>query len=235
MRRLKRERRHFRRKRKGRRGRIILILSAFFLLLYSGNKAYLWVHRTPLFKLKEVKIQGNLLLSKDSLLEEAGITPGLNLFKIRGESVEERLLQNPRIKWVEVKRRFPGTLHLKVKEKESIGRFNGSYVLTDDGEIIEGEAGRELPSVIGKDRESAKEGAKLLKALGDLPYERVDATDPDEIHLFITPRREVRLGRGDYEMKISRLIRILKEFSERSEEIDVIDLRFKDQAILINR
>ncbi|MCH7760650.1 FtsQ-type POTRA domain-containing protein [candidate division TA06 bacterium] len=247
-----------RRRRKRKIGRrILLLLLGMGLLSFSGNQAYHWVNRTPFFALKEVDIQGNFVLPEGFLLEQSGVTLGLNLFQIDGKKVKEQLLQIPRVKWVEVRRQWPGTLRLLVKEKNSIGSLNGSYEVGEDGELFQVRGRRDLPSIVGENPEGIKEGVILLSFLAGteglsqiesleesgvrpmgrsseevFPMDRMDVTNPDDILLYLTPHRLVHMGRGNYEEKVNRLKLLLEEFQRRGEVYRSIDLRFKDQAIV---
>ena len=186
----------------------------------------------PLFSLKEIVVEGNSALPKEFLIRESGITPGLNLFQIQGREVRERLQKIPRIQWVEVRRRFPGTLHLSIKEKESIGRFNGTYEVSEKGELLEKRGDQNLPSIVGKDPEGIKEGVRFLQSLSHLPMDHLDVSNPQDLLLFLSPSRKVHLGKGDYEEKILHLKSLLEELNQKRVDFHSIDLRFNGHAVI---
>lgn len=235
-------RRKRKRKKVGRR--VLLLFLAAGLLGFFSSKTYKWAHRTSFFALKEVIVQGNLIIPQALLLEQSGITTGLNLFQIQGRDVRDRLLRIPRVKWVEVRRRWPGTLRVFVREKESIGFLNNTYEVMEDGELfllsaedqIQESRTAELPSLVGRDPdrllEGVQEGVRLLRFLGDFPLDRIDVTDPENILLYLTPHQKVYLGRGDYEKKVAHLKRLVEELEERGEDYRTVDLRFTDQAVI---
>jgi cell division septal protein FtsQ len=196
-----------RRKRKKKKigRRVLILLLGIGLFSFCILRTHDWVKQAPFFTLKEIVIQGNTALTEGFLLEQSGITPGLNLFQIRGTKVKERLLQIPRVKWVEVRRRWPGTLHVMVREKEPIGRLNDSYEIGKNGELFPIEnsgvatsarmgvksieirdqtESAHLLSIVGSNsigdeiqEDGVREGAMLIRALTDQGHIPVERID----------------------------------------------------------
>jgi cell division septal protein FtsQ len=87
-------------------------------------------------------------------------------------------------------------------------------------------------------QDGVREGARLIKALADqdqIPVERIDVRDPRNVILYLTSSKKVLLGRGGYENKIEHLSLLLQEIETSNRNYRKIDLRFRDQAIIMNR
>lgn len=124
------------------------------------------------FRLKEVKLETNGELTEEQFVELSGIDLTATLFAIRLREIRERMLVRPGIVSVELSRRLPGTLRVKILERVPIawlecrplgivGRDPASGLLLDEGGVCfpcedwMGEKARALPVVLVS---QAKEG-----------------------------------------------------------------------------
>ena len=93
----------------------MLILSG--MLWLSGGTAYLgWSYfQQPL---KDVRISGNQLLEPAEVLKISGLQPGILLADLDPYLVASRIKSHPIVKKVDVRREFPGSLHLVLFEQD---------------------------------------------------------------------------------------------------------------------
>ncbi|MBC7252483.1 MAG: FtsQ-type POTRA domain-containing protein [Actinobacteria bacterium] len=137
----------------GRRGRVRMLL---LTLLAASLGAMVWVYFfTDTLNVKRVEIYGNCNLDPDYLRSISGVTPRTHLLKMDVKAVEKAVLAEPYVLRVEVRRRFPHTVVLKVMERTPIGYLvqNGRFHLVDgEGLVLEStDRRRELPEITGFD------------------------------------------------------------------------------------
>lgn len=89
--------------------RVILALLLVFV-------AYV-VFRSPLFQIQRVLVQGNSAVGRAEIEESAAVPLGRNIFEVDLRQARERLLRIPMLKDVEVYRRLPSTVVIRVVER----------------------------------------------------------------------------------------------------------------------
>ncbi|MDH7576420.1 MAG: FtsQ-type POTRA domain-containing protein [Bacillota bacterium] len=90
---------------------IILFCAAGVFALYCFSQS-------PFFALQYLEVEGLKRLSLAEVKRESGLTEGSNLFQIDCAQARKRLLAHPLIEQVEVKRRMPRTVLIKLRERE---------------------------------------------------------------------------------------------------------------------
>ncbi len=95
----------------------MLILAG--MLWLSGGTAYLgWSYfQQPL---KNVRVTGNRLLQPTEVLKMSGLRPGMLLAELDPYLVASRIQSHPIVKKINVRREFPGSLHLMLFEQDPI-------------------------------------------------------------------------------------------------------------------
>jgi cell division septal protein FtsQ len=93
------------------------VLLAAFVLLALGALAFL-IYQSPLFMVREVKVEGAQRLTCERLTAVAAIPEGSTLLRLDATGIESRLEADPWVESVEVSRSFPSTVLLTVKERE---------------------------------------------------------------------------------------------------------------------
>jgi hypothetical protein len=106
------------------------ILAIIFILIWL-------IFYSAIFRLKEVIIEGNRLVSADDIAET--INSDDNIFRINTDEIEEKIIKiNPIIKDVAIYRGIPNALKIVVLEKMPIGVWvsgDNYYLLDDEGYI----------------------------------------------------------------------------------------------------
>lgn len=107
------------------------------LLLIAGG---LIVTKSNVFLIKDIKINGENLVTKDLIDEKLQSIKGENIFFIKSSEVEKTLKSDPYVNSISLKRHFPSTLEVNVKEK-NIGyyvKYGNEYdVISSDLVLIE--------------------------------------------------------------------------------------------------
>lgn len=85
--------------------------------LLAGYR-YLTVH--PYFSLQQLRIEGNERLDQETVLQLAGINTGDNSLAVDMGRAKTRLMRNPWIKDVLIRRILPDTLQIHIQEREAV-------------------------------------------------------------------------------------------------------------------
>ena len=71
------------------------------------------------FTVRDVRIVGNDRIPASEIIRLSGVRTGMPLLSLSGETVEQRLKQNPTLKFRYMEKQMPGTVILAVKEREA--------------------------------------------------------------------------------------------------------------------
>ena len=93
------------------------------------------------FRVLTVQIKGNDRLDSHEIARKSGVKYGENVFLLSKRNIRERLMTDPFIDEVTVKKRPPGSVLLEIQERLVIGYVQSggkAYLLDKEGMIIEG-------------------------------------------------------------------------------------------------
>ena len=126
-------------KRKRRNKRIKNILKVLLMLLIViGGITFAMV--SPIFNIKEIKVIDNEQISSDTVISLSELSSNQNIFRFNKLQVENNIKTNPYIENVEIHRKIPNTVEIKVTERvhsysvSFMGKF--AYVNTQ-GYVLE--------------------------------------------------------------------------------------------------
>ena len=215
------------------------------------------VFMTPLFNIREIRVEGNTVVELQTIKEKIGGVIGTNLFAMRSRNIEESLLEISQISNVRVnKKLIPPSLEITIEESIPAAYMlsGSSVIVVDTSLIVIDDAGLyntdTLPSVSGIGVPSYKlnerlaadstEKADLLeellynldrsKLLDRVTYISID--DITDIRFNYDNRLEVMCGSA---LELERKLRMFKEsinsgsISENS--IGTMDLSVPGQAV----
>lgn len=199
----------------------------------AGYGAHYFVYHSPRFALKQMKItrsghgRQRQQVSAESLERRAAVPIGTNLLSIDTRTIETRLLGEPWLKTVSVRRELPATLRVDVTEHEpaALIALESLYLCDGDGEVFKRASSAEtsgLPVITGVGRaayvlEPAYARAQIAVALAALArYQQLPTRPPvGEVHidrfvgatLYTRQGLAIQLGRGEPAELDSRLAR----------------------------
>ncbi|MCK5684742.1 FtsQ-type POTRA domain-containing protein [bacterium] len=231
---------------------IIILLSVFAIyeLDYICRK-------TLYFKINDIVIKGNNIVSSETLLKMSGINIFDNTLSTDFLEVKNRIMKNPWIKSVEINRTLDNVVEINIKERSSsyvtVAGNGKRYVISEDGVVLSGvESIAKIsenqnmvisglfPSVpvlgivAGKDR--FKKAINWLKKLGSYDFGRIT-----EIHVGDDSNFFFRLKDGmkifvnsvkELESKLVFLKKILYKIDLQKLYIQYIDLRVNRGLII---
>jgi cell division protein FtsQ len=200
----------------------------------------------PVFPIGHIAFFGNRHLTDDEVKALSGIHPGVSLAAISGKNVGRQLLKSPWVRSVSVRREFPDTLSIVIKETEPFALLDMNehlFLIDEKGRLLEELKDDSVPflPVITcdpfREKEGFSEAINLVRLMNNkgLSSERdcieITAHKPQELSVTIDGT-VVKVGAGGYEEKIERLIHLEEKIKSMGIFVDYIDLRFSDKAIV---
>ena len=177
-------------------------IAAIALIVCSGGivaaiKIVPWVNRSPLFTVKDIRVEGCMRIDKAEAVRQSGVVPGMRMMQLSPAGVKKTLERMAWVRRAHVARRFPSTVAIRIEERKPIALVNCGRVryLDEDGVLLPLFAATysNLPVVSGfmldtSGRLSAAALARVKRFLADC--ETANASVPKRISQadFSTPR-----------------------------------------------
>jgi cell division protein FtsQ len=207
-----------------------------------------YVRTSPRFAVSEIITHGGKRRGPDEIASIAGISKGQNVFSIDLDRSRARLAADPWIESAELTRQLPGSISIRISEREAAGivaMSEGTYLVTRDGLVIKRvEAGDPLDfhvvtgvplKTLVDDREGA---TRTIRHALDLAfdYDRsplAQRSPVEEVHVepsgdmtLIAGKSGVvlRMGAAPYRRKLDQAVRIVGELDRRGAKPDTIML-----------
>ena len=198
------------------------------------------------FHVERFVFTGNEHLSDEELKNLAGFTGNENLLTISNNKIFEKMIGSPWIRSVSIRKELPDSLHILIKEAEPFALFDLKgrlFIVDEKGKMLEELKDTSVPFLpvitgtpFGK-KEVFSEALNLVRAIKDkgLLFEKehieIIAYKPQEMSVNLDGV-VVKVGAGDYEDKLDRLIELEGEIKKRNIHVDYIDLRFANKAVV---
>jgi len=165
------------RKRKTNR-RLVLLISVFFLLIIC-----VIYFQSPLSHVGKISVKGNLSLTKKEIIEKSGISSQTNIWNMKNEDIEKKLLQLSQIKSVTIKKNLPNKVNIEIKEYKQIATLatgtSFSPVL-ENGVVLRNNSIKALNGPILTNFQKGKYLKHMAEQLQQLPSEITNSIS--EIH-----------------------------------------------------
>lgn len=224
---------------------LTLLVAAVVTLAWGVHR---YAQTTPRFAIVNLEVEGTKRLARDDVLATARVEKGQNLFSLDIEGAERALVASPWISSAHVTRRLPGTVRLKVVERDprAILVMDGkNFLVSTDGTPFK-ELGRgdphDFPVITGvsltemhRDRRAEMERLArtmaLLRQYEELPLGRTHPVQ--EVHLTDTGAASLvvgdsgttlHLGATPWKQKLLRAERVLSKAERAGGTPEVIFL-----------
>jgi len=204
------------------------------------------------FRVREFKVVGGDKIGGSEIVSLAGLSHGMNMWKIHPENIEEKLKRHPWLRHVSVRREFPHRIVIRVEERlaTAIVVLNRLYYVDGDGVLFK-EVGRDekvdFPLVTGlkisdfeTDREATQKKIQEALRLNELFAGRSMALS--EIHFASGPQSlklypmafpvAITFGWGDWQNKLSRLEKVMAVWKGKESRLAFLDLSFDHQVVV---
>lgn len=221
---------------------IPLCVVSMFTLVYFLSR------EEPLFFLKHVKIEGVHQLKDSDIISRVSPFLKESLIKVDVTKMTEVLTTHPFVREVSVRRVFPFSLVIDVKEKRPSAlwvRKSGEVsVLDETGEpyrplargegkglfVIHASDRNDVKSLYGDVTGWMKEGVIKREGLSEVAYAEGSVT------LFTMDEGvEIILGKEDQKQRLKKAMAVLEDAKKRGLLIKCIDARFERGAIIQER
>lgn len=231
------------------------VLRALFgvLLVIGIGSGVAWgarryVRTSVRFGVSEVVTLGGKHRTAEDLANTAGITKGTNVFSIDLDRARQRLLADPWIESAEISRQLPGTITIRVTERDPAGivaMSEGTYLVTREGLVVKRvEAGDPVDyhvvtgiplTALLEDREgAARTVRRALDLASDYDRSPLSQRAPlSEVHVesngdmtLIVGKSGIalRMGAAPYRRKLERAVESVAALDRRGAKPDVIML-----------
>ena len=142
--------------------RIPLLLIAFiFLSTYNPNKfGSTLEEKYTFFEIKNIKIVNNFLIEKSEINEKLSKIYNKNIFFVKRNDIEESLKKVNFLEKIEVKKKYPDTIIIKIFETKPVANLlknKVKYILDSSSNLILFENNlnfNKLPYIFGVDAEN---------------------------------------------------------------------------------
>jgi cell division protein FtsQ len=233
----------------GRRPIVKGALAVLFAALAAGAAlhGWRWASRSHALQIRTIRFEGLTRATADELLALSPVKPGDHLLSADVDAMEHALSRHPWVRSVEIRRRWPPRLDVKVSERTAVALVDlgGLYLVDNEANVFkraEAGDGLDLPLVTGigrNDYVQRRAAAEPLLA-GALALARAwkdDGVDAEaelsEIHvdpgdgttIYVGAEgTQVRLGSGDLAAKLVRLRSVLSALRAEGKKAEVLHL-----------
>jgi cell division protein FtsQ len=228
-------------------GTVLVSISLLFLYVYQ------YLLTCPNLKLEDVVVTGVEGEIMQELLQMSGLSPGSSLLAISLKEVKRKIEKHPWVRFVELEKRFPHTLVVRVKEEapSAIVLMDRLYYMDDSGRVfkkVDQADDVDYPVITGVslksgDKEQRLKLAALVLASLELEKGQWSLEDLSEIHVerdgivslyFRSFEAVIRLRAAELGEKMDELKKIV-EHLDRSGRIHMvrgINLNYRDGAAI---
>lgn len=139
-----------------RRSIAAMVIMVAILLTLSFNLEY--------FNISEIKVSGNSTLNSEEIMKLSELSNGSNIFKFKSSTVKTKILRNPYVLDVKIKRSLPNKVELEVAERKAMFyiAYNEEFYIIDSNAIVlekrDSIEGMTLAKIEGIDLSTAKIG-----------------------------------------------------------------------------
>ena len=219
---------------------VLLILVLIFLSTYSPNKFDLILEKNNTFlKIQKIKIVNNFLIKSSEIKEKLSTIYNRNIFSIKKKDIEEPLKEINFLEKVEVKKKYPNTIVVKIFETKPVAilyKNKAKYLLDSSSNLIFFENNmnfNQLPSVFGIGAENY-----FVYFFNQLENNNFPINDIKKFYFF-------QIGRWDLQLANDKMIKLphdnIEDAIKKSIELlnrkdfqnyNIIDLRVDGKIIV---
>ncbi len=211
------------------------LLAVFiFLSSYNPNLKNIQISH---FNIKQIILEHDEIIDKDLLKKQLNYLYEENLFFLNNENIKKEIKNLEFVESFTVKKIYPNTLKLTIKEKEFIAiliKEKKKYFISDNGNVVKYKdinKFKNLPTVLnGGDQffamyQSLKNTNFPIKMIKSYYFFESGRWD-----LIIEDNKVIKLPIKDYKKSLKNFMKIIN--SEEFNEYSLFDYRIKDQIIL---
>jgi cell division protein FtsQ len=210
----------------------VLYLGAGGLIAYA---LLMWLVSLPLFALHRIEILGHLRHIDESqvrLVSTRGIRG--NFFTVDLDKVRVAFEKLPWVREARISRHWPDTLIVELVEHAPLGRWNGKFLLSEEGVVFKTSSKASLPSLSGFDgsgeevAEAYRRYSKTLATVG-MHIRELSLSQRRSWRLKTEEGLEIALGRVEPDIRLERFSQLYPHVTEKlGSAPSYVDLRYAD-------
>ena len=228
-----------------------LVLAGIVALLVAARYSYRRLLTSGNFALSEIVVTGEKRAGKEEIISLSGARIGENILTMDLNGMAKRVESQPWIGKATVRRVLPRRLSIEVKEMEpfAILKTDTLFYIDRGGtpfkELDKGDAtGYPVITGVGVEEVEGDEPARdaLIKTLDFIETEAGEWPETlaiSEINLdknqgmtIFSDNLQVKIGFGEYKVKIGRLKRVLEDLKAKGKTAEYIDLTYTGQVVV---
>lgn len=243
----------------------LLVFSGWALalgsLMFVLILVYSLITHTTVFAAKSIQVTGFSRLNEQTVLSQAGIHKGDNIFNVNLSVARERLLAHPWIDQADVSRDIPDGIRISIVEHKLLAYVDlgKRYLMNTNGKIFKHFSGETdvVPMITGfspedihvagrhpmKHETNPHKAVMNIVKLAQKPGSRISFGRVKEIlvdretGLTLStdgPFRHIQLGYGQYEEKIERMVEVSTFLEQKADlhDLDSIDLNNINRVVV---
>ena len=219
---------------------ILLLIVLIFISTYNPKEFDLIPKKNvAFFKIKNIEIKNNFLIKKSAIKEKLGNIYKKNIFFIKRVDIEEHLKAINFLEKIEVKKKYPNTIIVKIFETKPVGvlfKDKDKYILDSSSNLISFDDDMnfdQLPNVFGDDAEN-----NFINFLNQLKINNFPRKKIKNFYYF-------KIGRWDLQLVNNKTIKfpynVTNDIIKKSVELldrkdfqnyNIIDLRVDGKIIV---
>lgn len=228
--------------------------TAVIVVLAAGAGIVTQALTTPRLAIDSIAVRGNQRMSTGEVHALIGNLLGANVLLADLDGARERLKASPWVADVDIRRHFPSSVSVELREKAAaaVGRIGSRLYLVDHaGEIIDdygpGYVEFDLPVIDGLGRASAGSPlelrraalvAGLMGALRTRPdlarrISQIDVSDPrNAVVMLRDDPVMVRIGSEQFVERLQSYLELAQALRDQVADIDYVDLRYGERVFV---
>src|SRR3954467_8397499 len=107
----------------------IVIIAAIYLGVREGARRFFF--ENPEYRLRAIEVQTDGTLLRDHVIQVADLHESENIFRVDLASVHDKLQQLPQVDEVQVVRKLPGEIDIKITERKPIAWITSAKTISD--------------------------------------------------------------------------------------------------------
>ena len=212
-------------------------LLLFFILL---GFLYLDFLKNDYFKVKDVKVEGGIILLDGEIHNALLTLKGKNIWSLDTKNLENQLKKDVRIKNIKIERVLPSKLKISIEEEKpyiKVKKGEKILVANENGEIFSFSkelAYSNLITVDGSQEAILKENLKVLKAIEDkelLSFISEIYSKNKEVRLMLNDCIYIKTDETVDKSRYETAKKVYKKLKNEGKEFSYIDIRFEDYIV----
>jgi len=240
---------------------ISLLLVILTTLIFGITKGVGAIHsklfsKNPRFEIQHLEISCDGRLTEERIREYTGLSEGMNLFEMSFGQIEKSLSAVSMVESVQLERRLPHTLVVKVKERLPVARISGRhtprpFVVDRFGVILPPrQSSASLPLIKGLDIDlrlghptnhpDVKNTLKIIALCDSIGYlrtyvqiESLDVKYSDFIYMQLKGGIRVKMPRFSLKPKLQNLATVIKIANGQGRRVKEVDLTLDSTKVKI--